>query len=195
MSVPSSLRRADDGFAAVLALVGDDQWTLPTPCDAWNVRQLVGHVVCGSAMATAIAHGADRNAAIAMLGRDLLADDPVAAYREVLDAQAAAFDDAGLLTRRCAHPAGDVTGAQLLAFRTSDLLVHTWDLAMAVDVPATLDPELVDEVWHALGPMRTFIGRTGVYGRGPSGTLPDDAALEDRLLDLTGRRPLRAAVA
>jgi uncharacterized protein (TIGR03086 family) len=186
---------ADDGFAAVLARVAGDEWTLPTPCAAWNVRQLVGHVVCGSAMATAIARGADRNAAIAALGRDLLGDDPVTAYREVLDEQADALDDPAVLGRRCAHPAGDVTGAQLIAFRTSDLLVHTWDLATAIDVPVSLDPDLVDEVWRSLQPMRAFIGRTGVYGPGPSGSLADDAPLEDRLLDLTGRRPLSAAAA
>ena len=193
MSVASSLRRADAGFAAVLAQVAGGKWALPTPCAAWTVRQLVGHVVCGSAMATAIARGADRKAAIAVLGRDLLGDDPLSAYREVLDEQARALDDPAALGRRCAHPAGDVTGAQLLAFRTSDLLVHTWDLAVALDVPVALDRELVDEVWHSLQPMRTFIGRTGVYGPGPSGSLADDAPLEDRLLDLTGRRPLPAA--
>jgi hypothetical protein len=34
-----------------------------------------------------------------------------------------------------------------------------------------------------------MIPATGVFGSGPSGTLGPDAPLQDRLLDLSGRRP------
>jgi len=34
-----------DTFARTLAGVRDDQWSLPTPCEDWDVAQLVGHVV------------------------------------------------------------------------------------------------------------------------------------------------------
>src|SRR5215213_2252499 len=37
------LARALDLFGGLVASVGPDQWSVPTPCDAWNVQQLVGH--------------------------------------------------------------------------------------------------------------------------------------------------------
>ena len=44
-------------------------------------------------------------------------------------------------------------------------------------------------VWTQLAPMTPFIAQTGVFGAGPSGEVGQDAPLQVRLLDLTGRRP------
>lgn len=187
----TSLRRAGDGFTALVGKVADDQWDLPTPCPDWRVRQLVGHVVAASAMATALVRGASRNEAIALLSVDELGVDPAGATERFLDEQARAFDAvAGELDGlRCDHPAGPMTARQLLDFRVGDLVVHTWDLAVAIGADTALDPTLVDEVWGALRPMAPFIGQLGVFGDGPSGRLDDEAPLQARLLDLTGRRP------
>jgi hypothetical protein len=43
--------------------------------------------------------------------------------------------------------------------------------------------------WEGLQPMVPFIGEIGAFGTGPSGTVAEDAPLQLRLLDLTGRRP------
>ncbi|MEA3021062.1 MAG: hypothetical protein QOI47_2586, partial [Actinomycetota bacterium] len=53
----------------------------------------------------------------------------------------------------------------------------------------SLDQGPVGYVWEALQPMAPMIGQVGVFGTGPSGDVPDDAPLQQRLLDLTGRRP------
>jgi hypothetical protein len=37
--------------------------------------------------------------------------------------------------------------------------------------------------------MAPIIGQIGIFGEGPSGTVGEDAPLQERLLDLTGRRP------
>ena len=191
----SSLRRAGDGFTGLVAEVDADQWGLPTPCPDWSVRQLVGHVVASSAMAAALLRGASRNAAIALLGVDELGDDPFDAACRILDDQARAFEevDQNLEELRCDHPAGPMTARQLLDFRVGDLVVHTWDLAVAIGADTALDPDLVEQVWGAMRPMAPFIGQLGVFGAGPSGRLDDEAPLQARLLDLTGRRPGRRA--
>lgn len=187
----TNLRRAADRFTVLVSKVDGHQWSLPTPCPDWPVRQLVGHVVATSAMAAALVRGASRDEAIALLGVDALGNDPSEATAEVLDDQARAFDEVtgDLEDVRCEHPAGPMTARQLLDFRVADLVVHTWDLAVAIGGDTALDPELVEQVWAAMRPMGPFIGRLGVFGDGPTGALDDEAPLQARLLDLTGRRP------
>lgn len=189
MAIHDSLRRADGGFEAVLHRVGGTDWTRPTPCEDWNVLQLTGHVVAGSVMAAAIVRGAPRQRAIALLGTDHLGDDPIGAYRRALDDQHLAFESLDALDVSCEHPAGDMSAAQVLAFRIGDLVLHTWDLATAIGVEPALDPALVAEVWDGLQPMAPFIGQLGVFGTGRSGDVTHEAPLLDQLLDLTGRRP------
>lgn len=183
------LRRADAMFAGRLARLGESDWQRITPCTDWSVRQVVGHVVAGSAMAAALVRGASRNEAIAILGVDELGDDPTADYRRVLDDQLAAFEAVESLDATCEHPAGDMTAHQLLDLRVGDLVIHTWDIAVAAGLDTELDADLVEAVWAALAPMAPIIGHLGVFGDGPSGTVPADAPAQARLLDLTGRRP------
>ena len=189
MAPSSSLERAGQQFASTVRLVGEDQWSLPTPCDGWTVRELVGHVASGCRMATALAGGGSRNDAIAVLGVDHLGHDPTSSIDAALAAQLEAFAQPDVDGQLFHHPAGDMPGAQVLRFRITDLLVHRWDLARAIGADETLDPDLVAEVWNGIAPMIPMMATSGVFGTGPSGTLVDDAALQTRLLDAMGRRP------
>lgn len=166
-----------------------DRWDAPTPCEGWSARHLVHHVVGGNRMAVRLLAGGRRKAVLAELRAAPVADDQLAAFTATAAEQAAAFRAPGALERTCEHPAGDISGARLLGFRVGDLTLHAWDLARAVGGDERLHPDLVAAVHEVMAPMAPFIARTGFFGTGPSGTLPDTASLQDRLLDLTGRRP------
>ena len=172
-----------------LVEVGDDAWDAATPCEGWTVRSLVEHLVGGNHMAADLLHGGSREEAIAALDGISLGDDPVAAFDASAQAQLDAFREDGALERTCAHPAGDFSGAQVLGFRIGDLTTHAWDLARAIGADEALDPGLVEVVWEGFQPMAPFIGQIGLFGSGPSGDVGEDAPLQQRLLDLTGRRP------
>ena len=189
MAPPSGLQHASDDFAATVRLVGADQWELPTPCDGWTVRDVVGHVAAGCRMAETLAAGGTRNDAITVLGIDHLGDDPVGAIDAALAAQLDAFSRPDVATHVFQHPAGDMPGAQVQRFRLGDLLVHQWDLARAIGADETLDDELVREVWDGISPMIPMLATSGVFGSGPSGMVTDEAPLQTRLLDAMGRRP------
>jgi uncharacterized protein (TIGR03086 family) len=176
-------------FRAVAAMVRDDQWDLPTPCPEWNVTEVLGHVIAGSQMSVAIAAGAGRAEAIDVLSTEFIGDDRLHALDVALALQQTALVDSVVDERVCQHPAGDMPGAQLRSLRISDLLVHQWDLARAIGANETLDRDVVQIVWDDISPMAPVIAQLGVFGNGPSGTVPDDAPLQARLLDLLGRRP------
>jgi len=184
------LALARSEFARRLQAVTPDDWQRPTPCADWTVRDLVVHVVGGDRMSAALVRGASREEATAIRKTVDLGDDAVAAFDAEADQLAAAFAEPGAFERMCPHPSGMfINGAQLFGFRVGDYALHGWDLARAIGADETLDDAVVQAIWTALQPMAPVIGNSGVFGTGPSGQVGDDAPLQTRLLDLTGRRP------
>ena len=170
-------------------MVGDSGWELDTPCEGWSVQDLVHHVVAGNLRSASLASGARHHEAEAPLHGDLLGPDPVGAFDRSIAAQADAFDRPGALEQACDSAVGELTGRQLLRFRAVDLVVHAWDLSRALGTDESLDARLVEHTWLEIEPMVPVMASLGVFGDGPSGTLSNQATVQARVLDATGRRP------
>lgn len=177
------------GFAIVLGQVTDSQWQAPTGNDGQTVRQLVDHVVGGNRMAAAILGGGTREDGLAEFARSAGDVDILAAFEQSRREQAEAFATPGALERTVSHPAASMPGAQLLGFRTVEYALHGWDLARAIGADDRIDPTVADALWEMLAPMTPMLVASGMFGAGPSGTLPEGASVQDRVLDVTGRRP------
>ena len=173
-------------FQRILRLVPAEAWDLPTPSNM-SVRELVGHVVSGNRLTTALLSGASREDARAARAGDLLGADPVAAVIDSSQAQASAF--AATPPRQIVQgPRGEITAEHFLRFRLIDLVVHGWDLLRAAGLEETLDPSLVASLAALVEPHLDELVATGAYGDGPSGALDADASPQTRLLDGLGRR-------
>lgn len=169
--------------------IGPDQWDLPTPCSDWTVRELVVHLVEGSHMARLLLEGASAKDAMGAFGREH-GPDLAAKLEGALAEEMAAFERTGSMEMIVHHPgAGDIPGTVFLDFRMGDYALHSWDLARSTGGDETLSDDLVTATWESLQPIAPVIGQIGAFGSGPSGTVADDAPLQLRLLDLTGRRP------
>lgn len=190
MDAFEALDRARGEFDKRLRAVREDRWDDPTPCEGWTVRTLVQHVVGANRMAVRLLAGEPADQAVqAMVGEQVLGDDPVAAFVESSDAQEAAFRQPGAMEAVCHHFVGDIPGEMLQGFRVTDLTLHAWDLARAIGADETLDSELVDVLWQRLEPLGPALATMGLFGSGPSGELGEDAPVQERLLDVSGRRP------
>ena len=183
------LSRTAAEFAARLETVADNQWRLPTPCTDWDVRGLVNHLVTADTTSVRLLSGASREEVVASIGNDHLGGEPLSVYLRSAAAQVAAFRAPGALEMVVPHPAFDMPGSQLLDFRIGDTLLHTWDLARAIGGDEVLNPATVEFVWDSLEPLAEVLPTTGAFGEGRSGTGSDAASLQERLLDLSGRRP------
>ncbi len=182
------LRRASDFYDRRLGAVADDQWSLPSVCDEWTVKDLADHVLGGNRFAVGMLAGLDTPSAFAAAFVDGFDSDPLTAYRASAEAQLDAFGADGALDVIVHHPAGDIAGRQFLGFRLGDLLLHAWDVARSTGGDESLDDVLVTAVWDTYEPMLSVAQDHGRFGQGPSGTVPPEASLALRLLDLTGRR-------
>jgi uncharacterized protein (TIGR03086 family) len=177
------------GFANVLAQVTDAQWQAPTGNEGRSVRQLVDHVIGGNRMAIAILNGGTREDGLAAFAESAADVDLVAAFEQSRREQAEAFAAPGALERMVAHPAMTMPATQLLGFRTTEHALHGWDLARAIGADDTIDPDVLEALLGLLTAMGPMVVASGMFGTGASGSLPVDASLQDRVLDLSGRRP------
>jgi uncharacterized protein (TIGR03086 family) len=174
-------------FGARLRLVRREHWRLPTPCEEWDVRELVNHVVGGALRYAMLLHGATAEEVVATRALDHLGDDPVGSFERRAQEVAHAFREPGALLRTVHHPAGDRSGRELLELRITEFAVHAWDLARAIGADEQIDPVLVDELCERLSVSGTRLEQGGYFD--PPRSAPDDAPPLARLLHLTGRRP------
>ena len=188
MELSDALSLSTEHFRSVLAKVGDDDLALATPCEKWSVAELIWHVARGSDMSRVLLDGGSKAQAIEMFKLPVPPDLLTECLRS-LDVQSSAFRAAGDLGQIVHHPLGDVTVRQLFDFRIMDLTLHAWDLARAIGANEVLPDELVTHVYEMLSPLAEVVGQIGIFGTGPSQELDDQASSQQRLLDLSGRRP------
>ncbi len=75
---------------------------LPTPCAAWNVRDLVNHVVAQARRVAPLLAGVTLNEVGEQLDGDLLGDDPVRAWDGAAPIRAGDADALRTLVQPCA---------------------------------------------------------------------------------------------
>jgi uncharacterized protein (TIGR03086 family) len=177
--------RLGQAFAAVGALVtgiGAGQWSAPTPCTDWTVRQLVGHLVGMNRIFTALL----TEQALPEGRADYLGDDPMGAYHDSAAALQAAFEAPGVLERIYHGPLGAATGADRLQIRLYDLLAHGWDLAQATGQSTTgLPAELAEQALVFVQAQLAGQDRTGRFA--PAQPAAENAPALERLAAFLGR--------
>jgi uncharacterized protein (TIGR03086 family) len=178
-------RQALRATRQVVAGVGPDQWTQPTPCAGWTVRELVNHIVVGNWWAAELANGRTIEEVGSKLDGDDLGAVPLDAYDQSADAAAAAFEAPGALDAPCAVSYGPVPGSMYAGHRFIDVLIHGWDLAVATGQDPSLDPDLVDACWHEVGPQAAMLHASGMFGDDIA--VPAEADIQTRLLATLGR--------
>jgi len=115
---------------ATIAAVQSAQLTHPTPCTDYDVRTLMGHLLTVLGRVALLGEGGDP--LVLPLVTTGTADDKwnetwMAAEHRVM----AAWTDDETLDRLMVLPWAQVPGRAMLGIYTSELTVHTWDLATA----------------------------------------------------------------
>lgn len=161
-------RQACDGFAVVVH-AASGHWEAPSPCTQWNARGVLEHVIGFHDV---------------LLLRPFQAkptrpkDDPQARWALTTEALFSLLGRPGVL---------DDKRRSLLGALTTDVLLHTWDLAKAVGADATLDSRLCQICLdRALANKRQF-EQSELFG--PPVVVPYRASVQDRLLGFSGRDP------
>jgi len=155
----------------LIAKVQPDQWSAPTPCTDWAVRQLVHHLIGMNRVFSALLAGEPRPRRDA----DHVEDDPLTAYHDSATTLKSAFAKPGVLELSYHGPLGAATAAERLQIRLYDLLAHGWDLAQATGQRAVLPDDVAEQ---SLAFVRTHLTEQARPGRfGPAQMIADHAHL------------------
>lgn len=154
-------------------------WDAPTPVSEWRARDVVDHLVTWFGGFLAAGTGIE------------LGDDPTA--DPVVRWEARAAEVQGLLAERGDQPfrhphVGETTiGDAVDRFYTSDVFMHTWDLARSSGQDDRLDPDTCAAMLAGMEPMDDLLRASGQYG--PRVDVPAGADVQDRLIAFIGRDP------
>ena len=175
-------RKVAAEFTRRVESVPPDDWDRPAPCEGWVARDVVRHLVeWGPGMLL-------DNWDIPRPESPSVDDDPVGAWRAVNETVRRALDDPEVAGRERETQMGKNSFENVTSMIfTSDVLVHTWDLARATGQDETLDADEVSRMYAGMQPMDEVIRNSGHFG--PRVEVREDADLQTKLLAFTGRNP------
>lgn len=176
---------AIDGFEQRLGAVGAPDWSAATPCDDWDVRTLVNHVVNELLWMPPLLEGKTIAEVGDRFDGDVLGSDPLASFKSAAAAARAATFEPGAQERTVHLSFGDFPGSEYVGQVVSDVIIHSWDLARAIGADDRLDPALLTFVDEFLTPQVEAWRGAGAFG--PAVEVGADASAQDRFLAKTGR--------
>lgn len=181
-------RRSLDEFGKRVHAVRADQWGCPTPCAEWEVRNLVNHLAVEQLWVPPLVGDGLRVADVGDRFRgDQLGADPVGVWDAAAAGALAAFGAPGALDRTVHLSYGDRPAVEYAREMIFDLVVHTWDLARAIDADEKVDPELVEAVYSRIEPEVDSLAASGLFD--PPVPVPPGSDEQTKLIAATGRRP------
>ncbi len=183
MSRPADrFRRHAATFTERVEGVPSDAWSNPAPPEGWDARDVVRHLV------EWLSGFWSGYAGIELPKGPPVDDDPLGAWVGLRDGLQAMLDDPEVAGREIDTPMGRMTvEAAVDMICTSDVFLHTWDLARATGQDETLDPDEVHTMLEGMEPMDEVLRSSGHYG--PRVEVPAGADEQTRLIAFIGRRP------
>ena len=182
VALVDALEQAWHDGAPLVSGLRTDQLAKATPCAGWDVEALLHHVLVECTVFTRGNAGPATEPVDERLPIEALPQ----AWTDAAAANVESWRRAGLGGERT-YPFGTFPAEMAAILNLGEVLVHSWDLAVATGREVTLDPRLasvVDAMYRSID-MTPYRGV--VYG--PEITVPATASSGDRLLALLGRRP------
>jgi len=174
---PLNLYRRASSWSAEKVQGAATKLDAPTPCDQWNVRVLLSHMIQTQQFFSGSAQG--KQVPLSPDPPDLVGDDPVGNFEHAREDVIDVFSQPGVIEK---------TGPSLsIAF--SDMLIHGWDIARATGQDDRMPDGLAQAAYDAIHGRFTDEQRKGVFK--PEVDTDASASAQEKLLAYTGRDPAR----
>lgn len=183
MEPTEQLSRIIPALNETVGRIRPDQLDNPTPCKAFDVHDVLDHMMVLGATFTYQYRGETppEISPPPVYGRV-----PVAEFREVMNDLLDAVTAPGALERTIRSPLGELPGDAFARFLALDGLVHGWDLAVSTGARIAVDDGVIDAVVEFARTELTDELRDGDTFAAPAEPLPLSSKLDD-LAAFTGR--------
>jgi uncharacterized protein (TIGR03086 family) len=183
------LRRADRRLVDLVAALTTADLSLPSPCSGWNVRSLLSHTVASiDAFAAAVDGGSGPTEQELFSGADILGSDALTVVQRSVERSQRAWATITDWQLPVTTVLGEMPAGQAVGIVTYSTLIHSWDLAVAInrvvefdETEAGLAEEVGSHLVPALRPQDLF---------GPEVQTDAAATPTQRVVAFAGRNPL-----
>jgi len=148
-----------------------------TPCDKWDVRELMNHMLETQHYFVGSARGQSVSPPGQTPPTALVSDDPATDFKRAREEAMTTYGDRAVLEK---------SGKQL-GIALADQLLHGWDLARATGQDSTMPAGLAEAAYEAIHGHFTDAQRKVVFK--PEVEVDAKASAQDKLLAYTGRDP------
>ncbi len=177
--------------AVVIAEVEPRHLHRPTPCDDWDVRDVINKLVASTRVFTAFGRREPPDPALDLVDPvDLIGDDPLGAYLEAAARCREAWRAPGALDGSAPSTIGEAPAKAVLHARIFDTTVLTWDIATAIGRPHRIDEVQAAYVTRIARALVPAVRARSEARYKPAVELPPGADPVAELIAITGRHPV-----
>ncbi len=176
--------------AAVIASVSREQMFLPTPCDLWDVKDVINKLVASTRLFTGFGLRQPPDPSLDLINpKDLIGDDPVGVYLGAAKECRDAWRSPGALDGLATSTIGEAKAKAVLNARIFDTTVLTWDISQACDIDHHIDEEQAGYVLYVAERLVPAVRTQSPERYKKEVTGGAGTTTVDKLIGVTGRNP------
>lgn len=161
-----------------------DNMNNPTPCDEWNVRQLLNHLVYELLWVPDLLMGKTMAEVGTIHDGDVLHSDPLSAWQHAADGALVAVKRAD--PNSVVHlSSGDKSANDYIVEMASEVLVHGWDIGRGLHCSVLFDEPVANAIYDSALLRREEFAISSMFGE--PFEVSEDASSQIKLLGLMGR--------
>lgn len=174
-----------DSTQRIVSGITESAWTNATPCDDWNVKDIVNHLVYENVWAVELLNGKSIGEVGDAFEGDLVGQHPQQKYESTTKDVRMIIERPDSMSLVCQISSGPIPGSEYAAQLFLDTLIHGWDIAVGSGQPGNLDSGLIEACIPLAVITRDAVGEGGSFGNTVETQPQSDP--QARLLALLGR--------
>jgi uncharacterized protein (TIGR03086 family) len=185
-----ALDQAQTAAVVVVARLDEADWSRPTPCDEWSVRDVVNKMVASTITFTAFGRRQRPDPPLDLVHPpELLGDDPVGTVLSAAAACRAAWRSPGALDGTAPSTIGEFPAVAVLNARIFDTTILTWDVSRATGIDHDVSDPLAAYVLRVARALVPTVRRSSPDRYRDAVDVSDDRSLVEQMVAATGRDP------
>ena len=176
--------------ALAIASLDGEQLDLPTPCDAWSVRDVINKLIASTLLFASLGRREQGDPRLDLIHpKEMLGNDPLGAYSAAATSCRDAWRVPGALDGMATSTIGEAKAHSVLNARIFDTTILSWDITVATSLPCLVDAEQGTYVLRVAKALVPAVRSHNKERYKEPVAIKEDASILEQLIAVTGRDP------